>query len=639
MNGKRQIKYQTISGKPQKSGKRIKGNEATRGGKNRRRKGCIVGKMLLIAVTLLLGMLATILCTSAAWMLDTWQHLSMEELLYQLNAPIEGTNVEMIEDYVISCVPADVLVLALMLILLIATRKTGYKKVLGGIFVSTVAVLGLTFFVTWNRLDVGNYIKNQSTGSDFISVYYANPQETGMIFPEKRRNLIYIYLESMEVTFADKENGGGFDFNCIPELTELAQEHVDFSGAEERLNGGYVMPNTTWTAAAMYGQSSGLPLVTSIGGTAKAEAASFMPQTTTIGDILSAHGYVQTLLIGSDATFGSRRTLYTEHGDYQIKDYEYAKAEGWIPEDYNVWWGYEDQKLFEFAKWELEELSASGEPFNLTMLTVDTHFEDGYYCEQCEEEFEGNVYADVMACSSRQVSEFIEWVQEQDFYENTTIVLAGDHPTMDADFCGEVDLEYERKTYVNFINPAVEMVSEEYRAYTTLDLFPTTLAALGVEIEGNRLGLGTNLFSGEETLVERFGVNYVQGELSKRTRMLESIVSGLQVVDKNYLQEDYSVVHLRAWDVQANEGVLPVTVSGMKGYGSGDYGMYARVSLNMDASDAVWVWGYEAGDGTYRLDIPLEKFWYRAGAYYIDVYLIDMEGNSLPLASTVGYVG
>ena len=285
------------------------------------------------------------------------------------NAPIEGTNMEMIEDYVISCVPTDVLVLALMLILLTAARKKGYKKVVGGILASTAAVLGLTFCVTWERLDIGNYINNQSMGSDFISVYYANPQETAMVFPEKKRNLIYIYLESMEVTFADEEDGGGFEFDCIPELTELAREHEDFSGTEEMLNGGYVMPNTTWTAAAMYGQSSGLPLVTSIGGTAKAEEASFMPQTTTIGDVLNGQGYVQTLLIGSDATFGSRRTLYTEHGDYQIKDYEYAKEQGWIPEDYRVWWGYEDQKLFEFAKWELEELSASGEPFNLTMLT------------------------------------------------------------------------------------------------------------------------------------------------------------------------------------------------------------------------------------------------------------------------------
>ena len=38
-----------------------------------------------------------------------------------------------------------------------------------------------------------------------------------------------------------------------------------------------------------------------------------------------------------------------------------------------------------------------------------------------------------------------------------------------------------------------------------MDLFPTTLSSMGVEIEGNKLGLGTDLFSNEETLMEKLG--------------------------------------------------------------------------------------------------------------------------------------
>ena len=45
-----------------------------------------------------------------------------------------------------------------------------------------------------------------------------------------------------------------------------------------------------------------------------------------------------------------------------------------LPEDYRVWWGYEDERLFQNAKNKLMELSAQEEPFNLTLLTVDTHF-------------------------------------------------------------------------------------------------------------------------------------------------------------------------------------------------------------------------------------------------------------------------
>ena len=38
-----------------------------------------------------------------------------------------------------------------------------------------------------------------------------------------------------------------------------------------------------------------------------------------------------------------------------------------------------------------------------------------------------------------------------------------------------------------------------------MDLFQTTLAAMGTKIDGDRLGLGTNLYSDKETLAERYG--------------------------------------------------------------------------------------------------------------------------------------
>ena len=130
----------------------------------------------------------------------------------------------------------------------------------------------------------------------------------------------------------------------------------------------------------------------------------------------------------------------------------YAAQQGMLSDEYPVWWGYDDQKLFEFAKEKLNELSAQDEPFNLTMLTVDTHFEDGYVCDKCDDKFGDNQYANVMACSSKQVKEFVEWVKQQDFYEDTTIVISGDHPTMDSDFCENVDENYGRRVYTAYIN-------------------------------------------------------------------------------------------------------------------------------------------------------------------------------------------
>ena len=53
----------------------------------------------------------------------------------------------------------------------------------------------------------------------------------------------------------------------------------------------------------------------------------------------------------------------------------------------------------------------------------------------------------------------------------------------------------------------IKVVTGNYinREFSTLDLFPTTVASLGVRIEGDRLGLGTNLFSNQKTLMEEDG--------------------------------------------------------------------------------------------------------------------------------------
>lgn len=48
-------------------------------------------------------------------------------------------------------------------------------------------------------------------------------------------------------------------------------------------------------------------------------------------------------------------------------------------------------------------------------------------------------------------------------------------------------------------------------------MYPTVLAAMGVKIDGNRLALGTNLFSNESTVFEQYGYDYVNKELAKKS--------------------------------------------------------------------------------------------------------------------------
>ena len=69
--------------------------------------------------------------------------------------------------------------------------------------------------------------------------------------------------------------------------------------------------------------------------------------------------------------------------------------------------------------------------------------------------------------------------------------------------------------YNVILNAPVSSRNTKNRDYCAMDLFPTTLAALGCTIEGDRLGLGTNLFSDLPTLAEKFGFEQFNDKLSQ----------------------------------------------------------------------------------------------------------------------------
>lgn len=599
-----------------------------------KRKNSRIKKVICIISTILtitLAVLSTIICFSIKWMFDTWSNLTMDELVYHLTAPLEGTNEGMIKEYLNVCIVPAILVLIFIIILFITYRKQKrYFIIMGTGLILSLFNAGFVVYNAWGELDAGNYVKAQGKYSTFVDDYYVDPKDIEITFPEKKRNLIYIYLESMETTYADEKNGGAFDENVIPELTEIAQKNEDFSGEDSKLNGGYAMPGSTWTMGAIFSQTAGIPLNISIEYNSMDTQDAFFPNIITLGDILEQAGYTQDFMIGSDATFGGRRLYFSDHGNYNFIDYNYASDSGMIPDNYYVWWGFEDQKLFSFAKERLLELAKEDNPFNLTLLTVDTHFEDGFPCEKCPDTFKGNQYANVMACSSSQVNDFLNWIQKQDFYENTTIVLVGDHPTMDKDFCENINSDYVRRVYTAYINPVTEMKSTGGRTYTTFDNFPTTLAAMGIKIKGDRLGLGTNLFSNKQTLAERIDIDRMKNELKKKSRRLEELAELDENKEELLIREGKLV--LPSADIQVgtykfDKGIFEVTVSNIENMQYGVETVMLAVWTNEDQNDLQWMQMDIREDGNYHVDVSVPNFNYKEGEYFIHAYAIDERGE------------
>lgn len=491
------------------------------------------GAMAARIVSTVFFALGTAAFTGTLWGKDTFGDMTPDQMLINLNSPIEGTSTEVMDTLFTGPVLQTAFLTAVFCLFVFSPRKIQYclheKKhtVFSGLarrivsFILAVVVLagGVTFGV--QKFQLQKLYAAYMSASPYIEDNFVDPTADKLKFPEKKRNLIHIYLESMENSYFSKELGGYMEENLMPDLAELSKDGYNFSHLADGFGGPPWTSGGHWSVASMVNMGTGLPMKVPVDGNAYGAENNFLPGAIALGDILKEQGYEQTVMFGADANFGGLNFYYTSHGNFNIIDWRGAKERGLIPEDYSVWWGYEDDKLYEFAKQELTRLSETGKPFHFCMETADTHFPDGYQVPGMPTPYE-SPYANVILYSQEQTVKFVRWIQQQPFYKNTTIVLIGDHMSMDQKFFEGFDPNYKRTTFNLILNPApnVRNISDSRlhnRDWANFDMFPTMLASIGVEIEGNRLGIGTNLFSDEQTLFERDGIDTVNAELEKRS--------------------------------------------------------------------------------------------------------------------------
>ncbi len=456
--------------------------------------------------------------------------LDLEQLLFLLVSDGAGADLSVIVDYFKYALPKVIIVYIIINIIKFIFKKYDHVFVKNKLYLKAktlltdinflkltlskglVLTLLLALFLN-QQFNVSGYISNSKDISYIYEENYVEPDSVDIKFPDEKRNLIHIFLESMNTNYSSIEIEDGV-VNLIPNIQKLAEENPSFTNSTG-FGGFQHLRGLTWTVASLVGQTSGVPLIVPMKNNKYGKNGHFLPGIKTLGEVLEDNGYHNYFLMGSDGNFGGRETYFTTHGNYEIFDTKHLKEIEYIPEDYDVFWGMEDLKLFDVAKVKIREVADKNEPFNFSILTVDSHYPEGYVDETCELPF-SNTYANAIACSDQKVIEFVQWLTEQDFYENTTIVLSGDHNTMNDEFLTKTDGDV-KTIYNTFLNLPMdtEGVNFENRDFSALDMFPTTLAAIGAEIEGNRLGLGVNMFSDKQTLIERLGFEKIDEEFGK----------------------------------------------------------------------------------------------------------------------------
>lgn len=495
----------------------------------------LINKIFYLVIIILMTFLGTV-----NWFHNNWDRDSIDfaTIIFQLRSPLKGTSPTLIINYVIYIcslvIVISIIVFIIDIILKISIIKLEHSSwdlkpfsnrelriCCNGVeYIYHYLYLGLLIVYLFNKsyvslIELGffDYIDSINNKSTIYENYYVQPSTVNIEFPEDKRNLIYIYMESMEVTYADRQSGGGKKINYIPRLTVLANENVNFSN-NDKMGGLYCTYGARWTIAGLLASTSGISYKIPGDILDADKYAVFLPNITNLGDVLCENGYRNYFLCGSEASFSGRDIFFSSHGNYELHDYYYAVEKGYIPKDYYVYWGYEDKVLYDIAMRELSQIAQQEAPFNYTILTLDTHSCDGYICELCGNDYEEQ-FSNVISCADKQIANFIDWVQQQEWYDNTTIIIVGDHNSFTPGYWDDVE-GYERQIYNCFINLPnnIDTSHIKYREISSLDLFPTALCALGVNIDGERLGLGTNAFSGEKTLIELYGKEYVDGELA-----------------------------------------------------------------------------------------------------------------------------
>ncbi|MEQ6917887.1 sulfatase-like hydrolase/transferase [Halomonas aquatica] len=336
--------------------------------------------------------------------------------------------------------------------------------------------------------------------------------------PPSPPNLLLLYLESLERTYADRERFG----NAYAPLAALGEQAVVFEGIRQ-------LDNTGWTMAGMIASQCGTPLMPAglLHDRQFEPLGKVVPGIDCLGDLLADRGYALTYMGGASTSFAGKGVFYRDHGFDRVLGREELEPQLEEP-DYVNSWGLYDDTLYDLTVEEIRRLERQGGPWGLINLSISGHAPNGYPARACRErqgEFDGTDILYSVECSSWLVSRLVERLRDEGLLENTLVVVASDHLTMRVSAWEQL-VTTERENTFMLLGEGIEPRRVRVEA-STMDVLPTLLEAMGFVIDWHRAGLGVSLLSGEPTLIEEHGLETVNARLRAETALQKRLWEGL----------------------------------------------------------------------------------------------------------------
>lgn len=230
----------------------------------------------------------------------------------------------------------------------------------------------------------------------------------------ENRHLFFIQVESLQA-FAIEQSINGQEIT--PNINALLKDSLYFNQVFQQIGGGNTSDAEWIFHTSLY--PKGLePTVNYVEG----------EEIPSLVGLLNDRDYLTTTYHADEIEYWNRDMLYPTLG------FQKAYTTEEIPTEDVIGFGPSDAVLFEFAEEEIKKQAAAGDKIYANIMTITSHtpFEMPKKDEFLDlpPEFEGSYtgnYLQSVRYTDEQIGKFIEFLKEENLYEDSLIVVTGDH--------------------------------------------------------------------------------------------------------------------------------------------------------------------------------------------------------------------
>lgn len=428
-----------------------------------------------------------------------------------------------------------------------------------------VKYLGVNTFTAYDAVQTykTNQVRAKASATDldavksYVREHHAAPDDS-LFGIAKGRNVIYIHLESTQqfVINYKLKDANGVEHEVTPFLNSLYNSNstYSFDNFFHQVKAGKTSDAETLMENSLFGLDQG-SLFTQLGGKNTFQSAPNILEQT--------QGYTSAVFHGNVGNFWNRNETYKSFG----YDYFFDSSYYDVTDENSFQYGLMDKQFLSQSVQYLEKLQ---QPFYSKFILVSNHFpyselsgyESGFPLATTNDETINNYFATENYMDTA-IKEFFDYLKASGLYDNSIIVLYGDHYGISnsrneelasllgktADTWTDYDnAQMQRVPYMIHI-PGTTSGGVNHTYGGEVDALPTLLHLLGVDTS-KYIQLGQDLLSKDRDQVVAFrDGNFVTPNYTYYGGTLYENATGTAVTE----QSDELKAQVKAWKKQVEE--------------------------------------------------------------------------------------